>query len=264
MKYVQMGPFNSSKERVTLRFDDCGCNICATAVADSGDIVGTMPNERKQWYSHFLRIEFPEFTKEAREEFATLLLQRERKLGISLATPKDCVLFPILPLPEDREFEASSEDSGEEQEESTMYRSRIEKFIQDEVDIEKGEDVCGNGIKYSSRQLANSWRLCSLKCGLTCLSLISLVVLLIYNTVSSIIEKNEFWSFLENHRPLHTISHEMHNCSTPPRWLRKYLKNITMSIGNIELELNDQFNQHEFVFPNQTSTYAPSPEYGDI
>ena len=44
---------------------------------------------------------------------------------------------------------------------------------------------------------SKTWRSCSLKCGLTILLVFWLISLLIYNIVSDLLGRSEFWSFME-------------------------------------------------------------------
>ena len=49
-------------------------------------------------------------------------------------------------------------------------------------------------------RIATSWRLCTLKCGLTIISCICLLSLLIYNIVTQIVDKVEFWDILSQYQ----------------------------------------------------------------
>ena len=54
-----------------------------------------------------------------------------------------------------------------------------------------------DGKNKETISIANSWKLCTLKCGLTIISLLSLLFFLLYNIISGLMDKAEFWRLAE-------------------------------------------------------------------
>ena len=111
---------------------------------------------------------------------------------------------------------------------------------QEKGDVEigyAGDDVCGTGrarSSFSSKAIANSWRLCTLKYGLKCISFLALVCILVYTLASTIIEKHEFWRWAEKLNE-GRITQKV-ECNSTPRWVKEALMKHIQATNGIHLE----------------------------
>ena len=81
-------------------------------------------------------------------------------------------------------------------------------------------------LKTGNTTVGSSWKLCTLKCGLTIISSLCLFAYLVYNVVSNIIDKVEFWDSLNKYQ-------EIKNYNTVSNLENTLLKNISATIQKI-------------------------------
>jgi len=86
-----------------------------------------------------------------------------------------------------------------------------------------------------------SWRVCTLKLALTIISLLTLVALLAYNIVAGVIDKAEFWSFVEKYNAQETnmLLQEANNSRCRTDCLANVLH--IAKVRNLNM-LHDQYN----------------------
>ena len=85
-------------------------------------------------------------------------------------------------------------------------------------------------LKTENSTPASSWKLCTLKCGLTIISSLCLLAFLVYNIVSNIIDKVEFWESLNKYQEIRSYN----NINRPDNLL---LYNITFILKQILKEV---------------------------
>ena len=83
--------------------------------------------------------------------------------------------------------------------------------------------------EFLHRAVASSCRVCSLKCGLRCLSMLCLLFVLAYLLISSIMEKNEFWKWADRYAEKNAgepnIMQKV-DCNSTPAWVKDFLKKL--------------------------------------
>ena len=91
-------------------------------------------------------------------------------------------------------------------------------------------DQLNTDLKPENSREGTSWKLCTLKCGLTIISSLCLLAFLVYNVISNIIDKVEFWDSLNKYQ-------DIKNYNTANKFDEILLKNISITVEKILEEI---------------------------